>query len=74
MAAIIYIGTPAALQAEIGLLPCYKARYVVAAFRANGQEFTPELAETKADAQTFAREFKRHLASLGETSSIAWVA
>ena len=40
--ATIYIGTPEALQAEIGLLPCYTGPFIVAAFNAAGEQITPE--------------------------------
>lgn len=39
---IIYWGEAEALQAEIGLQPCYGGPYVVVGFGPNGEEYTPE--------------------------------
>ena len=72
--ASIYIGKPEALQAEIGLNPCYKGKYVVAAFTAAGEEYTPECVDTKADAKAIASDYAVFLEGRGETVQIAWVA
>ena len=73
--ASIYIGTPAALQAEIGLLPCYSGKYVVAAFFADGTEATPASGiANKREAQAAADELKAWLESEGEAPQIIWVA
>lgn len=72
--ATIYIGTPKALQAEIGLLPCYAGPYVVAAFNAAGEQITPEsgiASTTEADAIT--AEIAAWLKSNGETVTTIWV-
>lgn len=72
--ATIYLGTPAALQAEIGLLPCYSGPYIVAAFRPDGTEITPESdIPSKAEARAIAAEIKAWLESEGETVQIAWI-
>lgn len=72
--ATIYIGTPEALQAEIGLLPCYTGPFVVAAFNAAGEQITPEsgLAD-KDEAQVAAKEIGDWLESLGETVCVSWI-
>lgn len=72
--AIIYIGTPKALQAEIGLLPCYDGPFVVAAFNAAGEEITPESDLPSKDvANAMAAEIKAWLESEGESVQIAWI-
>lgn len=73
MEAAIYIGTPEALQAEIGLLDCYKGAFVVAAFRANGEEVTPEIAADKEEADGFRQELTAWLEGEGETVRVSWV-
>ena len=69
----IYLGTPAALQAEIGLHPCYTGKYIVAAFNAAGEEITPESAGSQKEANAFAAEIGAWLESLGETVVKAWI-
>ena len=69
----IYIGTPAALQAEIGLHPCYTGKYIVAAFNAAGEELTPESASNQKEANACAAEISAWLESLGETVVKTWI-
>lgn len=72
--ATIYIGTPEALQAEIGLLPCYEGPFIVAAFNAAGEQVTPESGlPSKALANAVADELKAWLESEGEIVQIAWI-
>lgn len=72
--ATIYIGTPEALQAEIGLLPCYAGPFVVAAFNAAGEQITPESGlANKDEAQASAKEIGDWLESLGETVCVSWI-
>ena len=72
--AAIYIGTPEALQAEIGLLPCYQGPFIVAAFNAAGEQITPESGITsEAEANAVADEIKVWLESEGEIVQIAWI-
>lgn len=72
--ATIYIGTPEALQAEIGLLPCYQGPFIVAAFNAAGEQITPESGITsEAEANAVADEIKVWLESEGEIVQIAWI-
>lgn len=72
--ATLYIGTPEALQAEIGLLPCYKGPFVVAGFNAAGLELTPEsdIAD-KDEAHAIAEDIAAWLRSEGETVSVLWL-
>lgn len=73
--ATIYIGTPEALQAEIGLLPCYTGNYVVAAFNAAGAQITPESdIATQYEAYEMAGEIKAWLESCGETVRVSFIA
>ncbi len=69
----IYLGTPSALQAEIGLHPCYTGNYIVAAFNAAGEEITPESASSIKEANAVAAEIGAWLESLGETVVKAWI-
>ena len=69
----IFIGTPEALQAEIGLPSFYTGKYIVAAFNAAGEEFTPESASSKREAIAVSKEIGAWLKSLGETVEIAWI-
>jgi hypothetical protein len=69
----IYIGTPSALQAEVGLHPCYTGKYIVAAFNAAGEEITPESASSIKEANAVAAEIGAWLESLGETVVKAWI-
>ena len=69
----IYLGTPADLQAEIGLHPCYTGKYIVAAFNAAGEEITPESASNIKEANAVAAEIGAWLESLGETVVKAWI-
>ena len=69
----IYLGTPAALQAEIGLHPCYTGKYIVAAFNAAGEEITPESASNLKEANAVAAEISAWLESLGETVVKTWI-
>lgn len=72
--ATIYIGTPEALQAEIGLLPCYTGPFVVAAFNAAGEQITPESGiADKDEAYAIAKEIGDWLESLGETVRTSWI-
>ena len=71
--ATIYIGTPEALQAEIGLHPCYTGKYIVAAFNASGEELTPESASSKREAIALSKEIGAWLKSLGEAVAVAWI-
>jgi len=71
--ATIYIGTPEALQAEIGLLPCYTGPYVVAAFNAAGEQITPEISDSVAGAKACAAEIGDWLRGLGQTVTISWI-
>lgn len=71
--ATIYIGTPEALQAEIGLLPCYTGPYVVAAFNAAGEQITPEDSDSAEGARACAAELGDWLRSLGQTVTVSWI-
>lgn len=71
--ATIYIGTPEALQAEIGLLPCYTGPYVVAAFNAAGEQITPEDSDSAEGAKACAAEIGDWLRSLGQTVTVSWI-
>lgn len=71
--ACIYLGTPAALQAEVGLHPCYTGNYIVAAFNAAGEEITPESASNIEEANAIAAEIGAWLESLGETVVKTWI-
>jgi hypothetical protein len=71
--ACIYLGTPAALQAEIGLPSFYTGKYIVAAFNAAGEEITPESASSIKEANAVAAEIGAWLESLGETVVKAWI-
>ena len=71
--ATIYVGTPEALQAEIGLLDCYKGKYIIAAFNADGREITPESATSKKEAAAFAKEIGDWLRSEGQTVRLSWI-
>ena len=73
MEAMIYVGTPEALQAEIGLDPCYKGEYIVAPFDSDGFQITPESAATKDEAAAFVVEIRQWLESEGEIVRIAWI-
>lgn len=66
----VYVGKPDALQAEIGLLPCYDGHYVVAAFDANGNAFEPESFDTVKGAKEGAADIAAYL---GETTQVIWV-
>jgi len=55
----VYFGSRDALQAEVGLLPCYAERYQVAAFGPNGEEFTPEGATTKSGLKALVADYRR---------------
>lgn len=72
--ATIYIGTPEALQAEIGLLPCYTGPFIVAAFNAAGEQITPESGiADKDEAYAIASDYACYLEQAGETVSILWI-
>lgn len=72
--ATIYIGAPEALQAEIGLLPCYKGPFVVAGFNAAGLELTPESGiADKDEAHAIAEDIAAWLRGEGETATILWL-
>lgn len=71
--ATIYVGTPEDLQAEIGLDPCYKGKYIVAPFDSDGFQITPESADSKDEAAAFVKEIREWLESEGEIVRIAWI-
>lgn len=71
--ATIYVGTPEALQAEIGLDDCYKGKYIVAAFDQDGYQITPESAVSKKEAAAYVKEIGDWLRSEGQIVRVSWI-
>jgi len=73
--ATVYYGPVKALRAEVSLHPCYTgAKYAVAAFGPNGEEYTPELIDTKAGARAMAKDYARMLDEQGHDVVISHIA
>lgn len=54
----IYHGPKEALQAEVGLLPCYSEKYQIVAFLDDGSMVTPEGARTKGELKALIQEYR----------------
>lgn len=70
--AVIYIGTPEALRAEIGLDACYSGARILAAFESNGAQLTPECLDDWPDAALIA-EYETYLGRDGAPVRIAYI-